>query len=404
MKIIQINSVFGIGSTGRIVSDIHDALLKNSQESFVAYGRELSDKNDNVIRIGTKYDNYIHVAKTRIFDRHGFSSIKATKDFLMRLEEIDPDIIHLHNLHGYYINIELLFAYLKKINKPVIWTLHDCWSFTGHCAHFDYIGCEKWKTGCFKCPQKTEYPKSFLLDNSKDNYVRKKELFSNLDSLTVVTPSQWLAELVKKSYLKNSNIEVIKNGINLDLFKHRSSNFRVENNITEKFLILGVANNWTFKKGYYDFLKLAECLSEDERIVLVGVSETQLRELPPQILGITQTNSMTELSEIYSAADVYVNLTLEEVLGLTNVEALACGTPVITYDSGGSKECINDETGWVIEKNNIQKVYQTIQSIKRNEKFINHDKCIIQASKNFDRRLMIQKYLELYEKMMNNDD
>ncbi|MBG0764208.1 MAG: glycosyltransferase [Tissierellales bacterium] len=195
MKVLQINSVCGIGSTGRIATDIHNILIDQGHESYIAYGRDLPKNCDNAIRIGTKIDNYTHVLKTRLLDKHGFGSKQATIEFIDKVKKLNPDIIHLHNIHGYYINIEILFDYIKEAKKPVVWTLHDCWSFTGHCSHFDYIGCEKWKTGCFDCPQKHEYPKSLFFDNSNWNYSKKREIFSGIDEMAIVTPSNWLADL-----------------------------------------------------------------------------------------------------------------------------------------------------------------------------------------------------------------
>jgi putative colanic acid biosynthesis glycosyltransferase len=213
MKVLQINSVCGIGSTGRIATDIHDILIEQGHESYIAYGRDLPKNCENAIRIGTKIDNYTHVAKTRLLDKHGFGSIKATKEFINKVIDINPDIIHLHNIHGYYINIEILFDYLKEANKPVVWTFHDCWSFTGHCAYFDYVGCNKWKTGCYSCPEKKAYPSSLIFDNSKNNYINKKEIFTVVKNLTIVTPSQWLANLVQESFLNEYPVKVINNGI-----------------------------------------------------------------------------------------------------------------------------------------------------------------------------------------------
>ena len=235
MKILQINSVCGIGSTGRIATDIHNILIEQGHESYIAYGRDLPKNCDNAIRIGTKIDNYTHVAKTRLLDKHGFGSKQATIEFIESVKELNPDIIHLHNIHGYYINIEILFNYLKEANKPVVWTLHDCWSFTGHCSHFDYIGCNKWRTGCFDCPQKQEYPKSILVDNSKWNYNKKKAIFNGLKKLTIVTPSNWLAELVGDSFLKKYEIITINNGIDTAIFKLRKSGFRYKYNLENKF-------------------------------------------------------------------------------------------------------------------------------------------------------------------------
>ena len=217
MRVLQINSVCGVGSTGRIATDIHSMLIQKGYESYIAYGRDLPKNCTASIKIGTKLDNYIHVALTRALDKHGFGSIKATRNFIKKVDQLDPDIIHLHNIHGYYINIKVLFDYLKKSGKPVIWTLHDCWSFTGHCAHFDYAGCNKWTTGCHNCPEKSSYPASIFFDNSRVNYQMKKEIFTGVKDLTIVTPSKWLANLVKQSYLKEYPVKVINNGIDLEV-------------------------------------------------------------------------------------------------------------------------------------------------------------------------------------------
>jgi glycosyltransferase involved in cell wall biosynthesis len=399
MKVLQINSVCGIGSTGRIATDIHNILIEQGHESYIAYGRDLPKNCENAIRIGTKIDNYTHVAKTRLLDKHGFGSIQATKEFINRIKDIDPDIIHLHNIHGYYIYVENLFKYLKEANKPVVWTLHDCWSFTGHCSHFDYIGCNKWKTGCFNCPQKQEYPKSILIDNSEQNFNRKSEAFTGVKNLTIVTPSKWLAQLVNESYLNDYKIEIIHNGIDLEAFKPTKSSFRKKYKLENKFIILGVASTWTNRKGLEEFVKLSHELDKDEVIVLVGVTNYQIKQLPQNIIGIRRTNSVEELAEIYTAADVFMNLTLEEVLGLTNIESLACGTPVVTYDTGGSKECIDKCTGILVDKEDLGTAIKGLRLIKNNEKTIYSDQCRQRALTLFEKRNKYNDYITIYKKV-----
>ncbi len=397
MKVLQINSVCGIGSTGRIATDIHNMLIEQGHESYIAYGRDLPRNCDNAIRIGNKIDNYAHVLLTRLFDKHGFGSIKATEEFIKKVEEIDPDVIHLHNIHGYYINIEVLFDYLKEADKPVIWTLHDCWAFTGHCAHFDYVGCEKWKTGCYDCPEKKSYPSSRLLDKSKQNYLKKKEIFTGVKNMTIVTPSSWLAELVRESFLGECPVKVINNGIDLKIFKPTKSNFREKYNIEDKFIILGVANIWERRKGFDYFIELSKLIKIDEIIVMVGLTEKQKRSLPDNIIGITRTNDVNELVEIYTAADVFVNPTLEDNFPTTNLEALACGTPVITFNTGGSAECIDGNCGMVVEKGNINKLIKAINQIKSDRQ--NKDHCINKASK-FNKSTRFNEYVELYRNLL----
>ena len=364
MKILQINSVCGVGSTGRIATDLYKVIEEAGHECVIAYGRGTAPEGIKTIKIGTNFDNYMHVAKTRIFDKHGFGSTKATKEFIKKVEEYDPDVIHLHNIHGYYINTEILFEYLKRANKKVVWTLHDCWAFTGHCSHFDYIGCDKWKNGCKKCPQKNEYPSSKIADASEFNYEKKKELFTSVKYMTIVTPSKWLAGLVKESFLGKYEVIVINNGIDLDVFKPTESDFREKYGLQDKKIILGVASVWTERKGVNTFIELSEKLDDNFKIILVGVNKKQKSMLPKNVIGITRTNNVKELAEIYTVADVFVNPTLEEVMGLTNVEALACGIPVITFDSGGSVECIDESSGKIVTKGDIDKLIKYINEIK----------------------------------------
>lgn len=367
MKILQINSVCGIGSTGRIATDIHHLLIKQGHESWIAYGRGEARNCENTFKIGSKIDSYMHVAKTRVLDKHGFGSKQATIEFIEKVKELNPDVIHLHNIHGYYINIELLFNYLKEAEKKVVWTLHDCWAFTGHCSHFDYVGCEKWKNECFKCPQKKEYPSSFLLDGSKRNYVKKRELFSDNEFLKIVTPSTWLSKLVKESFLKDLPVKVINNGIDLSTFKPTESNFRMMKNLEDKFIVLGIAR-WDKRKGLEYFIELASKLDENYQVIVVGVTKEQKKILPNNIIAIANTNNSQELVEIYSAANVFVNSTLEDNFPTTNLEAQACGTPVITFDTGGSKETVNKSTGIIVEKGNFNDLFKAIEKLASEKK------------------------------------
>lgn len=397
MKVLQINSVCGIGSTGRIATDLHKTLIDNGHESYIAFGRGEPRNCDNTIRIGSKFDNYWHVAVTRVFDKHGFASKRATRDFICQVEQLDPDVIHLHNIHGYYINIELLFDYLKQCQKPVVWTLHDCWSFTGHCPQFEMAGCDKWKTGCYECPIKTEYPSSVLVDNSSENYKRKRELFTQLETLTIVTPSKWLSGIVSESFMRDYPVKVINNGINLEMFKPTESNFREQNGLFSKFVILGVGNMWEERKGLRYFYELAELMGSDEVIVLVGLSKKMLRSLPQNIIGIPRTSDLQELAEIYTSADVFVNPTLEDNFPTTNLEALACGTPVITFDTGGSPECIDDSCGLVIKKTNAQALALAIKNLTNN--MFSEDDCVNRA-KLFENTTKYKEYLNLYSSVL----
>ncbi|MBL5982266.1 glycosyl transferase [Petrotoga sp. 8T1HF07.NaAc.6.1] len=401
MKALQINTVCGTGSTGRIASDIHKMLIEQGHESVVAYGRGTAYNCDNTIKIGNNLDFYIHALKTRILDEHGFGSKNATRKFIERVKNYNPDIIHLHNVHGYYINIDLLFNFLKEYNKPIIWTLHSCWAFTGHCSHFDYANCYKWETHCQKCPQKTSFPKSIFIDNSYNNFEKKKKLFTGLDKLTLVTPSEWLAKLVKRSFLKDYTVKVINNGIDLSVFKPSPSNFRKRYNLENKFIILGVANKWEKRKGFEYFIELSKLIEPDETIVMVGLSKSALKQLPKNIIGITRTNNVQELAEIYTSADVFFNPTLEDNFPTTNLEALACGTPVITFNTGGSIETIDDTTGFIVEKGDLEQAIKTIRKIKTEGKEKYSESCIKRANKYYNKNNKFQEYIELYEERMN---
>lgn len=403
MKSIQINSVCGYGSTGQISVYISKLLSSNNIENYVMYGVWDSDF-ENGIKFGNQINVRSHQIKTRLLGKHGFYSKRATKKLIDKIIDIDPDLIHLQNIHGHYLNVELLFEYLSKSGKPVIWSIHDCWSFTGHCAHFDYIGCEKWKTGCFDCPQLLEYPKSLIFDRSKESYRDKKRLFTSVKDLTIITTSDWIDGLVKQSFLKDLSTVIIKDGIDLDVFKPTDSNFRQENNLEDKFIILGVANLWLKKKGYDYFLELASKIKQDEIIVLVGVTKDQKEDLPKNIVGITRTDSVKELVGIYSAADVFLNPTLEEVFGLVNMESLACGTPVVTFNTGGSPEAIDENTGLVVERDDLEAMIKAKDEIKLMGKSYYEKHCIERVKSNFDKVEKYNEYIDLYNDLVKHDN
>lgn len=384
MKIVQINT-FSNKSTGTIMMNIHNKLKNEGIESYVVWGRGRKAQDSTEIYMNDKMGVYRHALYTRLTDKSGFYSKNATKKLIKKLEEINPDLIHLHNLHGYYINIEMLFDYIRKNKIKVVWTLHDCWAFTGHCSHFEFIECNKWKDWCYNCPQKNIYPKS-LYDNSKWNYLKKKELFTGLDMI-IVTPSEWLAKLIKMSFLKEYEVKVINNGINTEVFKPRKSDFKEKYNIEDKKIILGVASDWTREKGFYDFIKLASIIDESIKIVLVGLNSKQLKQIPNNIIGIQRTENTKQLAEIYSAADIYFNPTYADNYPTTNLEALACETPVITYNSGGSAESINEKNGVVTTFDDF---------------CINYKKYLNQKYSNFTDKIsnienMNSQYLNLYK-------
>lgn len=336
MKIVQINT-FPYKATGTIMMSIHKELLSKGHESYVVWGRGRNTKDDTELSIEDAFGIRIHGLITRVFDATGYGSINATKRLIGFLEQIKPDIVHLHNIHGYYLNIELLFEYLKRKKIKVVWTLHDCWPITGHCANFETVECRKWIYGCHACIQKNEYPCSYFFDRSKSNWKKKKQLFTGMN-MVIVTPSNWLKKVIEKSYLKEYGIVVINNGIDLDLFQPVESRFRNKYGLKDKKIILGVASEWLKRKGYEDFLKLRNLLDSSFSIVMVGLNQKQLKSLPAGIIGIERTNDVNELVDIYSSADLFLNATYEDIYPTVNMEALACGTPVLTYDTGGAME------------------------------------------------------------------
>ena len=372
MRVLIINSVCGFGSTGRICAQLADEFSADGHEVRIAYGRmdNVPEKYRSIaVRIGTQMDMRLHGIATRLFDAHGFGSKGATRRFLAWAEEYKPDLVWLHNLHGYYINVEMLFVWLKKHPEmQVRWTLHDCWAFTGHCAYFSMAGCNQWATHCAKCIKKREYPASCLLDKCNQNFDRKRAAFTGIKNMTIITPSQWLADLVKRSFLKEYDVEVVYNTIDTSIFKPRPSDFRKKNDLEDKFVLLGVANIWDKRKGFSDFLKLAEMLDERFKIVLVGLSEAQIQSLPANILGIRRTANAIELAEIYTAADVFFNPTYEDNYPTVNLEAEACGTTVISYDTGGCRETLSRQESFTVPQGNLFYLFDYIQTQELNNK------------------------------------
>ena len=357
----MINVVCGIRSTGRICTDLAIALETRGHEVKIAYGREEVPEQFRkyAVRIGNDMDVKLHGIKARLVDACGFGSKRATERFIKWVKEYDPDVIHLHNIHGYYLNIEVLFDYLRTCGKKVIWTLHDCWAFTGHAAYCEAAGCERWITGCFNCPNIKEYPSS-LLDRSKYNWINKKQLMNEIPNLLIITPSDWLAKLVKKSFLSRYELEVVHNGIDTSVFKPTVSCIREKYQLGDKKVVLGVAAIWDERKGFNDFLRLRDLLDNSYQIILIGLNKYQISVLPEGILGILRTDSVDQLVQFYSMADVFFNPTYEDNYPTTNLEAIACGTPVITYDTGGSGESAK-MFGRIVEKGNIKKVAEEIE-------------------------------------------
>lgn len=394
MKVLMINVVCGVKSTGRICTDLAQALEAKGHEVKIAYGREdVPEKFQKyAVRIGDDMDVKFHGIKARLFDSAGFESTRVTERFLEWVKIYDPDVIHLHNIHGYYIDVEKLFEYLHTCKKKIIWTLHDCWAFTGHCAYFDFVDCKKWASQCESCPQKRSYPQSIFMDRSTRNYRKKKDLFCGGLDMTLVTPSHWLAKLLNNSFLSEYKVQVIPNGIDLDVFKPSYNGEELRAKFQNKKIILGVASVWNHRKGLQDFIKLSQRLKEEYIIILIGLKEDQMKGLPDNIVGISYTASVEELAAYYSAAEVLINPTYEDNFPTVNLEALACATPVITYNTGGSPECISPECGVVAEKGNVDDLYESIYSINK----IKREACREQSQK-YSKNLMYEAYLKLYD-------
>lgn len=393
-KILFVNTVCGAGSTGRIVHDLYTRAKENGYKCAVAYGR--GEPNgvpvEDTYKVGSKISLYRTVLWSRIVDGEGFHLKAQTKKFLEFVDSFAPDIVHLHNIHGYYLNCEMLFNYLAAHKEiKVVWTLHDMWVLTGRCAFVDAETCPKWLEGCHDCTRRYIYPKTMLLDKCEESYEKKKKLFNSVENMTVATPSEWLMSNVRMSFLKDKNKAVINNGIDLTAFKPTASDLRAKYGIEGKTLLLGVSFKWIDEKGLSDFIRLRELLPDDFAIVLIGTDKSVEEILPNGIIAIRRTSSREELAAWYTAADYFVNLTYYDTFPTVNLESLACGTPVITYHTGGSPESLTEKCGLSIEKGNIDLVAETL----RNKPVFDPSDCV-ERSKLYDKNNSVKGYLELY--------
>lgn len=400
-KIFYISGAINFGAPGRIVGQIGLLAQKHGYEVLVAH----SSRNENPTQlphfaITTKYQEVFHAIGAKFLDLHGLLNTKQTKVLVERIKEFKPDIIHLHNIHGYFCNFKILFEYLDSIDTPVVWTMHDCWPFTGRCFHFVGVNCYKWKTGCYDCKAEAGYTVSKYVDRSKSLYALKKRLFSSVKNMTIVPVSDWQAAFLKDSFLKNHSIHTIHNGVDLEKFRPMDGNhLRKKHKIEGKFVLLGVASPWNTRKGLDDFFKLNEMLPHDGfTIILVGLKPEQVKKLPEGIIGITRTENQQELAEYYSMADCFVNLTYLDTFPTVNLEALACGTPVLTYQTGGSPEAIDEQTGVVVEQGDLKQVVSALYSMKC--KPLSSDLCRKRAEKYFDKNKCFEEYINLYDSLI----
>lgn len=368
MKYLFINSVAGYGSTGRIAAETCRELMKEGHRCVLAFARMRDGCEDiETLRIGKPLDVKLHALQSRLLDNSGFGSKAATKAFIRQVKEYDPDVIWLHNLHGYYIHLPTLFSYLHTCGKEIRWTLHDCWSFTGHCAYFDYARCDRWKTGCHNCPEKGSYPASILLDNSRSNYQRKKELFTGIPNMKLLVPSNWLKERVQKSFLGAYPVEVVYNRVNKGLFRPLEGDLRRRYDLEDKIILLGVASVWDRRKGLEDFVALSKLLDDRYRCVLIGLNEKQIQSLPSNMLGFGRTDTVEDLIRWYTTADVFVNPSTEETFGMTTLEAQYCGTKAVVYENTACQE-IAEAFGGVAVPWGAEHLAQAVKQLTMEEK------------------------------------
>jgi glycosyltransferase involved in cell wall biosynthesis len=403
--LLQINITANWGSTGKIAESIGLTAMKHGWESYIAFGRWSNLSKSQLIKIGGRLDKYFHFAEQRIFDNEGLCSRSATKKLIRQIKEIKPDVIQLHNIHDHYLNYQILFNYLNQTDIKVVWTFHDCWAFTGHCVHFVTANCMRWQTGCYECPMKGYYPKSFV-DKSSRNYELKKNLFTANKNMHIVTVSEWLQSLVKQSFFKEKEICVINNGVDVELFHpiplsdNNYSEIRVIRDRGYKFVTIGLATLWNEEKGLSDYLKLSQMLADDEALVLVGVSEKVKKTLPERIICVPRTSSITELAMWYAVADVVLSLSKAETFGMTIAEGMACGTPGIVHDNTAHRELIAEGTGFVVDDGNVESVYSRIKEVKTQGKDAFSEACRKRAEEFFDKNKCFEKYVRLYEELI----
>lgn len=396
--LLQINVCSNWGSTGKIAEQIGLCAQAHGWESHIAYGRENNPSKNRLVKVGFMLDVYEHYAENILWDNEGLASRNATKVFLRQVDIIKPDIVHLHNIHDHWMNYKLLLIYLAEKKIPVVWTQHDQWITTGHCYYIP-IGCERWKSECYDCPLN----KWYSLDKSRRNFNLKKNLCVGLKSLTIVPVSEWLADNMRQSHLKNRPIEVIHNGIDVNVFRPQAMDVHKRYCIDEsKKIVLGVAAVWDVRKGLTDFYQLAKWLPADEyAIVIVGklTEEKQTVEGGCQMVFVDRTQNALELAQLYSAASVFANPTYQDNYPTTNLEAIACGTPVVTYRTGGSPEAVDENTGLVIEQGDVEALKNAVIELSGKDL---REACRKRAEECFDKDKCFEKYIELYEQILAN--
>ena len=400
MKIFEMNAV-PYGSTGRIAKQIAQVANMHGHEAVFACSWTKIKKNHmkkDEMLMGSFLGKSLHIALAKLTGFSGYFGVVDTLLLIRKLKKFQPDILHLHILHSWCVNLPLLFRYIRKYDIKVVWTMHDCWAFTGQCPHFTMAKCDKWKDGCYSCPQYRQYPQSYV-DRTRFMWKKKKAWFTGVKDMTIVTPSHWLARLVRESFLGDYPVKVIHNGIDLSIFKPRASMFRQKYHCNEKKILLGVSFDWGKRKGLDVFIELAKRLPDSYQIVLVGTDEAIDQQLPDEIITIHNTQNQQELSEIYSAADLLINPTREDTYPTINMEALACGTPVLTFSTGGSPESIDDSCGAVVTCDDIDSLEKEVLRICEEMPF---SVCnCVEKAKEFHMYHRFEEYVRLFDQLLD---
>ena len=400
-KLLQINPVVRINtSTGRIMREIGELAIASGWESYVAYSGARDGRpqhTSHLVPVGDKLDLAVHAVATRLFDAHGLASRRATRQLIRRIREIDPDIIHIHNIHGYFLNYPLLCKYLKESGKPVIWTVHDCWLYTGHCYYYSAAHCDKWRTGCGHCPQKRAFPASLLFDRSARNWRDKQRAFGSLENLTIVPVSEWIRQEMASSFLADKHFRVFHNGIDLETFRPEAAEGAPRR---EGTVILGVASLWHEEKGFEDLVKMAGMLRSDEHLVMIGrMSDEQRQRLPEGVEIIERTENIGKLAALYATATAFVNPTWQDNYPTVNLEAIACGTPVVTYRTGGSVESVTEGTGFVVEQGDVAGMLARVRELAAGDRAATAARCREYALAHFRKEDCYKNYIRLYENL-----
>ncbi len=399
MRVFQLNTFCGVKSTGRIACEIAKLVQQDGGECRIGYGVPgiSVDSEPFAVQIGSKLERKLHAVMRKLFDAEGYGSWFATQRLIREMKAFKPDLIHLHNLHGCYLHLPSLLRYFQKEDLPIVWTLHDCWPFTGHCAYFDYSGCEKWKKQCHHCPQQKSYPVCIGVDGSSRNHRMKRKYFSLPGKITFAAPCKWMTKHLQASSLHHYPYEVIVNGVNLKVFHPVQSNLRERFGLETKKVCLAVASEWDHRKGLSYLLDLANQMGDGYRFVIIGLTEEQIAGLPDHVIGMKNTTDVNELAAWYTTADCFVNPTLEDNMPMVNLEALACGTPVVVFETGGCPEAVDESCGIVVTKGDVEALNRAVE--KASSGAFSAENCLKRAAQ-FDCEQTFQQYLALYKELL----